>query len=758
MSANSSNYPLQSFAVNIAEMPPYLMRNRAPLPTDIAVAGTRWQDNSTNPPTVYGTTGGGNWDVGSIEPATTSVYGTVILTDNNEPVATKFYADNLAIAGAPAWSETVSGIGKLSTTLQATTGTDDDTAMTPLKVAQVLAGGGSSPTFNNVVISGTLDVTGLTTLSGSATIVSGATALNLAADASTGAINIGSGAGARTITIGNLTGATALVVRSGTGGIALSSTGAGDITANSSDTLLLDSAGVLELNSSAGVISIGNDAVAQNINVGTGAAARVITLGNSTGATQVVLNAGTAGVNIGTNAIAHAVSIGNQTGASSVVIDSGTGAINIGTAIAKVITIGNVTGATQVVVNSGTGGVQVVSTGAGTITANSGSTLLLDSVGVMELNSSAGVISIGNDAVAQNINVGTGAAARAITIGNSTSTTSISLNTGTGSSLNLGTNAVAHTVTIGNITTTSAVAINSGTGGVSIVSTSTGDITLNSGDTVLIDGTGVVEINSSSGVIGIGNDAVAQNINIGTGAAARVITIGNVTSTTGIVLNSGTGNIALNTTGTGDVLVNSADTVLIDSAGVLELNSSAGAISIGNDNVAAAINIGTGSAARTISIGTGVGGNTVHIADGAGVNTITIGNGASANTVTLGSTNTTSTTVINGGSGDVKVTGSNLRIATTGKGLQIKAGAATDFAGNSVLTAGTVTISNTNIAAGDMIFLQRIGAAASTTLGELSYTISAGVGFTVTSLVLGTPGSTQTGDVSTFAYFIVRPL
>jgi hypothetical protein len=99
-----------------------------------------------------------------------------------------------------------------------------------------------------------------------------------------------------------------------------------------------------------------------------------------------------------------------------------------------------------------------------------------------------------------------------------------------------------------------------------------------------------------------------------------------------------------------------------------------------------------------------------------------------------------------------------LRIATTGKGLQIKAGAATDFAGNSVLTSGTVTINNTNIATGDLIFLSRISAAASTTLGVLSYTISNGASFTVTSLILGTPGSTQTGDVSTFAYFIVRPL
>jgi hypothetical protein len=57
--------------------------------------------------------------------------------------------------------------------------------------------------------------------------------------------------------------------------------------------MLLDADGVLELNSSAGAISIGNDADAQAINVGTGAAARTITIGNSTGATSLVLDCGT---------------------------------------------------------------------------------------------------------------------------------------------------------------------------------------------------------------------------------------------------------------------------------------------------------------------------------------------------------------------------------------------------------------------------------------------------------------------------------
>jgi len=109
-------------------------------------------------------------------------------------------------------------------------------------------------------------------------------------------------------------------------------------------------------------------------------------------------------------------------------------------------------------------------------------------------------------------------------------------------------------------------------------------------------------------------------------------------------------------------------------------------------------------------------------------------------------------------SGDITTTAGNVVISGAGKGLQIEGGAVTDTIGTGTLAAGTVTIANTNIAATDRIFIQRTAANASTTLGELSYTISAGASFTVTSLILGTPGSTQTGDLSSFTYLIVRQL
>ena len=58
-----------------------------------------------------------------VQHATTLLYGTVTLTDNSAPIATKLYADNLAIAGSPVSSETTAGIGQLSTDAEAVSGT-----------------------------------------------------------------------------------------------------------------------------------------------------------------------------------------------------------------------------------------------------------------------------------------------------------------------------------------------------------------------------------------------------------------------------------------------------------------------------------------------------------------------------------------------------------------------------------------------------------------------------------------------------------
>src|SRR3546814_13323377 len=71
------------------------------------------------------------------------------------------------------------------------------------------------------------------------------------------------------------------------------------------------SSGVLEINSSAGVISIAADAVNQNVNIATGGT-RVLTLGSTAGASQVVIDSGTAGVSVGASARSEERRVGKE--------------------------------------------------------------------------------------------------------------------------------------------------------------------------------------------------------------------------------------------------------------------------------------------------------------------------------------------------------------------------------------------------------------------------------------------------------------
>ncbi len=447
-------------------------------------------------------------------------------------------------------------------------------------------------------------------------INSTAGAINIGNIADAQAINVGTGAAARTIIVGNVTGATGITLNSGTGGVAINTTSTGDVVVTSADSVLIDSANALELNSSAGVIGIGNDAVAQAINIGTGAAARTITIGNAastavnlnalamtltsvnalaltdgsatfqlagTGATSLAgattvdldcsgafsINSSAGALNLGDDAVAQAINVGTGAAARTITVGSSSStAVNLN-ALAMTLTSVNALALTD-----GSATFQLGGTGA---TSLAGATTVdLDCSGTFSINSSAGVLNIGDDAIAQNISIGTGAAARTIAIGNITGTTAVNLNAGSGGialtstdstiglisgtgAINIGADAAAHTVTIGNGTGATSVVINSGTGA----------------------------------------------INVGTNAFAHTVTIGNVTGATAVAINSGTGGIAAATTGAGTYTVTSASSVLIDSSGVLELNSSAGVIGIGNDAVAQAINIGTGAAARTITIGNG---------------------------------------------------------------------------------------------------------------------------------------------------------
>lgn len=341
---------------------------------------------------------------------------------------------------------------------------------------------------NSIVIDASNAAGGIDVDAGTGGINITATNGAIALVSGTGAITVGTDAAAHAVTVGSTNTTSATTIQSGTGDLALTST----------DDITIDGAGVLEINSSAGVIGIGSDADAQNINIGTGASARVITIGNVTAATGVVVDCGTGDLSLGASATAHNT------------------------------TLGSTNSTCDVLIQSGTGNTAMTSTGDTTV----------DCAGVLELNSSAGVIGIGNDAVAQDINLGTGGAARTITVGNATGATSVVLNAGTGA-VNIGTNAIAHATSVGSVTGAAATTLQAGTGA----------LTVDGLGIIDIDAAGALSLNSDGGVINIGDDADAQNMNIGTGGAARVIQIGNATGATEVEITGGTAGITLTPTG-----------------------------------------------------------------------------------------------------------------------------------------------------------------------------------------------------------------
>ena len=500
--------------------------------------------------------------VGDLVPsATTLIEGVVLITDNSSPVATKLYVDNIAIAGAPAWSETVSGIGQLSTNAEAIGGTNDDTAMTPLKVAAALVA--SLPITGGAGSFTTLAASGLTSLSASATILTAGTALNLGSDNSGDAVNLGVGtvaraigignsAAAHVITIGSVTGASQVVINSGTAGIQMASTGAGDITINSNDTLLLDADGVLELNSSAGVIGIGNDADAFDINVGTGAAARVITVGNNTGATQLVLEAGSGGLDIGTAASAQSITIGNNTGATAIVMEVGTGNFSLDGVGASTYAIGSATTSGTITIGG------TAQTGALGLGVSSGImiTNLATGNGAKTLNVATGIsgntlnIATGANTSAQVVNISSGASGANSDVNilsgiGTAGTQTLNVLTGTrAGALNLATGAAAHVIAVGSasagavtVDTAAGISLGAATASDFNVSGATEDLSLTSeaGRVIVTageDAADAIYLHADAGT----SETIRLHSDQGTGAASVHLEsdVGGVTLTSGL--------------------------------------------------------------------------------------------------------------------------------------------------------------------------------------------------------------------------------
>jgi len=318
------------------------------------------------------------------------------------------------------------------------------------------------------------------------------------------------------------------------------------------------------------------------------------------------------------------------------------------------------------------------------------------------------------------------------------------------------------TLAVTGTTTLAAVNATNGTFSGTLGVTGTSTIAALSATNGTFSGTLGVTGTATLGVVASGNTTITGTLGVSGASTFSSATFSTTVGVTGL-----TTLAALTQVGTANINASGAAATNIATGGTGALNignatgntAITGALTIsttlgvtGLTTLAALTQVGTtlinASGAAATTIGTG------------GTGAVNIGN-ATGNTAVTGSL-TTSTTLtatlgnITATAGDIVATLGDVIINGAAKQLRVHGGAVTDFIGTGVLTAGTQTIANTNIAATDRILLVRISPAASVTLGELTYTISAGASFTVTSVILGTPASTQTADVSTYAYFIVR--
>ena len=280
---------------------------------------------------------------------------------------------------------------------------------------------------------------------------------------------------------------------------------AGALSITGTTTMDLDCSGAFQINSSGAAISLANDAVNQPVSIATGGT-RVLTIGTTTTTWTAVA----AGMTL--DATTLSIDSVDTTNLTMTAHDAGT----------KTMTIS--------ATNAGAGVASMVLSSDGPWTA--------DAAGVLELNSSAGVISIGNDAVNQDIGIAMGGT-RTLRLGTVTTTwaavaAGMTLDATTLSIDSVDTTNLTMTANDGGTKVLTIAASNAGAGVAQLMATADGPMDL--------DAVGILSLNSSGAAINVGNDANSFAINVGT-AGTRTVTVGSATAT--LVLNSTAGALAM---------------------------------------------------------------------------------------------------------------------------------------------------------------------------------------------------------------------
>lgn len=486
-------------------------------------------------------------------------------------------------------------------------------------------------------------------------------ALSIGNDADAQAINIGTGAAARTITVGNATGATQLDLNSGTGGTLIDSTGvisldgvgasnfttdAGNLTlstttsgnvnvtsvaavnVSSGTTTDIQATGNVTIDSSGGSIGVGTDADDGAINIGTGTTSgRTITIGSNTGTTGVAIEAGTGHVLIdspNTTLTGNLNVLGTTTTVNSQIVNVADNFLylNDGYTSASGLSGGFVTN------NSSTGNATVVATGGFTagVATVSNPTVRVTDASVFSVGSFvqvSGADNQQNDGLYEVLATDTVSTPNILTIagvGVTATTFQFTQNNfvtdttvaGAVTEVNIGVIRVSSTGVFqyafdDNSTTMTFADVTTGAATLTLQTAYEGGntITTAGGTDVVIAGTDGLQI---TGAGGLDVDTVAD-FDVTTFDVQMTGTNGfSIDGTAASNVSVDAGNLTLSTTTNGSVLVDGQDGV--------EINSSAGAINVGNDANTGDINVGTGAAARDIAIGNTTGATGVTINSG----------------------------------------------------------------------------------------------------------------------------------------------
>jgi len=290
-------------------------------------------------------------------------------------------------------------------------------------------------------------------------------------------------------------------------------------------------------------------------------------------------------------------------------------------------------------------------------------------------------------------------------------------------------------------------------------STFNGNITQIAGVTSLLQTTINGSLTQNGGATLLNTDNIAQTVNIGTGAAAKTVTLGSTNTTSTTTINSGSGNINLN-----------GSTIISKAGLVLQTNCTAGgattlqSVQLSDDTAGVLF-----STLKRRTGGTITGGDRLylHLINGqqGGADRLAAAIDSFSQTVGAGfvSADIGFTTTNNAGllARRLAITSEGqINIETAGQTLGIKQGA-NQMAGELILgdaafggVPGTATVNNTQVNANSIILLSRrtINGVAGP---ALIYSIAAGASFTVIGAD-PTTGLAVATDQGIIAYTIVQ--